>query len=162
MALFGLLGPNKLQQQLMDFLQGQLGQGLPTFAGSSQENIMNQLLQQAQSGARQQTSEVFGKVGRSVSGRGFLAPPGEGRGVVGALQLRAAKPIQQALQQQETGIRTGALGSFKQSSELAKGRRLQMTQLLMQLDQQIPGIMDLFSGLFGGLGKAAPFIFPGK
>ncbi len=169
----GLFGPNDIQKQLLEFLQGQMGAGppsfgdLPTFAGSQQENIMKQLLQQAQTGARQQTSEVFGRVGRSVSGRGMLAPPGKGRGALGALQIRGAAPVQQALQRQETGIRTGALGQFSdvletekqrrfQATQSFENRRLQMTQLLMQLEQQIPGIMDYFSGLFGGAAKAAP------
>ncbi len=155
-GLFGGLGgmflqqealkPTDIQKQLLEMLQGGLAGG---FEGSDIFKALQTGIGQQRSLAEERTTDVFGRVGRSVSGRGMLAPPGQGRGVLGALQTRAAVPIQRQLQQNVAGMTSQAQQQFS-------NQRMQMMQMLMQLDQQMPGIMDLLTGLFGGAAKAAP------
>lgn len=144
-----LTGPSDLQKQIMEMLQGGLAGG---FEGSDIFKALQTGIGQQKSLAEERTTDVFGRVARSVSGRGMLAPPGQGRGPLGALQVRASVPIQRQLQQNVAGMTSQAQQQFSQ-------QRTQMMQMLLQLDQQIPGMMDLLTGLFQGAGQAAPIFF---
>ncbi len=142
------LEPTDIQKQIMAMLQQGLGGG---FEGSEIFKALQTGIGQQRSLAEERTTDVFGRVGRSVSGRGMLAPPGQGRGVLGALQTRAAVPIQRQLQQNVAGMTSQAQQQFS-------NQRMQMMQMLLQLDEQMPGWMDLLTGLFSGAAQAAPAV----